>query len=85
MIFIVNTLFNIVLFLSNGIQFNEFAYLRPPIHFFYSKSFAPFFYFCFFFWRVKFDRPFCNKHTSNSFFNLFDSMSLIKKGKGMIT
>ena len=84
LIFKVNTLLNIVLFLSTVIKFKKFAYLRPPIHLFYSNSFSPFFYY-FSFCRGKFDRLFFIINVSLIFFfKLLDYMSLIKeKMKGV--
>ena len=62
--FMVSTLFNSVLFLSNGFKFNEFACLRPPIYLSLLKFIFSFFFF-FFSFLEKFDRPFYNIHKSN--------------------
>ena len=78
LIFIVNTLFNILLFS------NESAYLRPSIHLFYSNTFSPFFLLFFFFGGGSLTDFFVIKMSPIFFFNLLDSMSSIKeKMKGV--
>ena len=86
LIYIVNTLFNIVLLLSNGIKFNEFAYLRPPIHLFYSNSFSPLFIYFYFLERGSLTDFFYNIHKSNFLFQVtrFYVFDLRKNERGEI-
>ena len=79
LIFIVNTLYNIVLFLSNIFKFNKFAYRRPPIRLFYLNSFSTFLSIIFQSVGGSLTDFFVINISPIFFCKLLDSMSLIKE------